>query len=238
MFESTLPVGAPDLMRVSAFQRYLDDPGRSERTTRLSSLGATLAQDLRRFDRSEWDALEPLDVLAAALRHRHDLRLHLQCDARVMPMTILPARRQALCPLTIDQFLALRLCHLNVLHVEAAEPVAASDPELATAMPLGLVAWELSLRGSREELLPEIAGPAAYRIAPGTEIDALRLTGSLAAATARLRRATSSLREIAGWPGFDRERATRLLNGLYLQAALIVSRIHPAAAQDGWFHSR
>jgi hypothetical protein len=25
MFQSTLPLGEPDLMRVSAFQRYLDD---------------------------------------------------------------------------------------------------------------------------------------------------------------------------------------------------------------------
>jgi hypothetical protein len=33
--------------------------------------------------------------------------------------------------------------------------------------PLGPLLWELSLRGSRDELLPEIAGQAAYRITLG-----------------------------------------------------------------------
>jgi hypothetical protein len=39
------------------------------------------------------------------------------------------------------------------------------------------------------------------------------------------------LREIAAWPGFDPDRAQRLLNGLYLQAALMISRTHPGAIQ-------
>ena len=30
-------------------------------------------------------------------------------------------------------------------------------------------------------------------------------------------------------------RAARLLNGLYLQAGLMVSRTHPAATNEGWF---
>ena len=40
---------------------------------------------------------------------------------------------------------------------------------------------------------------------------------------------------MAQWPGFDRERAMRLLNALYLQAGLIVSRTHPEAAGESWF---
>ena len=32
-----------------------------------------------------------------------------------------------------------------------------------------------------------------------------------------------------------RERAARLLNGLYLQSGLIVSRSHPDAVRDTWF---
>ncbi len=43
---------------------------------------------------------------------------------------------------------------------------------------------------------------------------------------------------MARWPGFDRDRAMRLLNALYLQAGLIVSRTHPAATSDSWFNSR
>ncbi len=94
--------------------------------------------------------------------------------------------------------------------------------------------WELALRGSRDQLLPEIAGSAAYRIAPGMDLRALQLTGTLASAAQKLQRNTCSLREIAAWSGFDRERAMRMLNGLYLQAGLMVSRTHPAATNDGW----
>jgi hypothetical protein len=43
------------------------------------------------------------------------------------------------------------------------------------------------------------------------------------------------LAAIATWPGFDRERASRLMNAIYLQAGLIVSRSHPDAVRDSWF---
>jgi hypothetical protein len=66
----------------------------------------------------------------------------------------------------------------------------------------------------------------------------LELSGSMAEAVARLKRDTINLREMAQWPGFDRERAVRLLNGLYLQAGLMVSRTHPAATNEGWSSGR
>ena len=95
--------------------------------------------------------------------------------------------------------------------------------------------WELAMRGLRRELLPEIAGPAVYRVAPGLEIDALPASGALTPAIQRLARQGATLKELADWPGMDRERATRLLNALYLQSGLIVSRSHPDAVRDGWF---
>ena len=52
-FESTLPLGEPELMRVSAFQRYLEELRREsgdESLTRLSSLNPSLLQDLLRFE--------------------------------------------------------------------------------------------------------------------------------------------------------------------------------------------
>jgi hypothetical protein len=55
---------------------------------------------------------------------------------------------------------------------------------------------------------------------------------------ARLKRDTTNLREMAQWPGFDPERAMRLLNGLYLQGGLMVSRTHPAATNEGWSGGR
>jgi hypothetical protein len=91
------------------------------------------------------------------------------------------------------------------------------------------------MRGTRGELLPEIVGPAAYRVAPGVDLGGLRLSGTMQVAVERLQRQTTNLRDLADWPGFDRERAMRLLNGLYLQAGLIVSRTHPDAGGDSWF---
>ena len=91
------------------------------------------------------------------------------------------------------------------------------------------------MRGLRRELLPEIAGPAVYRVAPSLDLSALPASGAVMAAIQRLARQSASLRELADWPGMDRERATRLLNALYLQSGLIVSRSHPDAVRDGWF---
>ena len=248
MFESTLPFGAPDLMRVSAFQRYLDETVReggaeSFGSTRLSSLSPSLLRDLQRFDQPSGasDGLEVLEVMAACLRHARGLLINLQDESRVVPLTVFPNEKLVHCPVAMSQFLAGRLTELRVLHVEPAvlRPPGHSESSLvgdsAHYAPLGLVLWELALRGAREELLPEIAGTAAYRIAPGVDLQGLNLTGSLAAAAARLKRQTTSLREISEWPGFDRARAMRMLNGLYLQAGLMVSRSHPAAANDVWF---
>ncbi len=59
--------------------------------------------------------------------------------------------------------------------------------------------------------------------------------GALLAAIQRLRHEPCHLRDIADWPGFDRERAARMLNALYLQSGLIVSRSHPDALRESWF---
>lgn len=242
-FESTLPWGAPELMRASAFRRGLeedrlidDDPA----STRLSELSPSLLQDLMRFEQKGRQS-EMLEVMAGAVRHARDITVHLQLYEHVLSLTVYPIHRVVHCPLPVDQFLALQLPDLEVLRVERANLPA---PDLHTLSrpgassqysPLGRLLWELALRGSRDELLPEIAGHAAYRITPGLDLSALELTGSLASACERLKRQTSSMREIADWPGFDRERAMRMLNGLYLQGGLMVTRSHPAADKDSWF---
>jgi hypothetical protein len=105
----------------------------------------------------------------------------------------------------------------------------------AAHYPLAPLLWELAMRGLRRDLLPEIAGPAVYRVAPGLDTASLPASGAVMAAIQRLARQGTSLRELADWPGMDRERATRLLNALYLQSGLIVSRSHPDAVRDTWF---
>ena len=243
LFDSTRPAGEPDLMRVSVFQRYLDElattPGAEAISTRLSLLGPSLMQDLMRFER-EGRPGEVLEVLAACIRHSRSLLVHLGYEDRVIPVTIFPAEWLVHCPMPMAQFLECPLSDLRVLNVEAAVLRPPGDRQRAPASespswaPLGSLLWELALRGSRDDLLPEIAGNAAYRIAPGVDLRALKLVGSMGAAVQKLQRQTSSLRDIAQWPGFDRQRAMRMLNALYLQAGLMVSRTHPAATRDGW----
>lgn len=243
MFEPTSPADesgldrAAGLQRVSEFRRHHEgvptvvDTGAG--ITRLSSLNPSLLQDLMRFDASArpGEGLEMLEVLAAAVRHSRALLLHVEHEHRVIPVTLFPIERQVHAPLKLKQLLDLSLPDLRVLHVEPARINAVDhDKELS---PLGPLLWELALRGSRDALLPELAGNVAYRIAPGANLDGLALSGSMLAATTLLRRDTTSLRTISQWQGFDRERAQRMLNGLYLQAALMVSRTHPAATGDG-----
>lgn len=228
-------------MRASAFQLYLDDIEREHQgESRLSALNPSLLQDLLRFEEGGRQT-EVLEVLAACVRHGRSLVVHLQSDERVLPLTVFPLERLAHCPLTFSELLQLRLSELQVLHVEPAvlrppgdeEATLVGEPHLY--QPLAPLTWELAMRGSREELLPEIVGPAAYRLVPGTPLDDLPINGAVMAAVRRLERETSNLRDISDWPGFDRGRAMRMLNALYLQAALIVSRSHPAANNDSWF---
>ena len=174
-------------------------------------------------------------------RHARPLAVYLQCGIRVVPLTVFPTERLVHCPLPMHEFLAMRLSDMQVLRVEPAMLRAPGDAEEALVgephlyQGLGPVTWELAMRGSREQLLPEIAGPAAYRVALGTNLRDVVLTGVVQAAVNRLRRESANLREMAEWPGLNRTRAMRLLNALYLQSGLIVSRTHPVASNESWF---
>ncbi|MEF7617115.1 hypothetical protein V4F39_24590 [Aquincola sp. MAHUQ-54] len=238
-FESTLPFGTPDLMRVSDFQRYLDELVLTERGEGapgfLASLSPSLMMDLQRVEQSG-HAADVLVVLAASLRHGHALAVHLQNGERVIPLTVFPAQQLAHCPVPLEELMSGRLADLFVMHVEPAVMRPPGDSQASLVGDLHLyhslpqLTWDLAMRGARDELLPEIAGQAAYRISPGTALHTLGLSGTLLAAVTRLQRQSLNLRDLSEFPGFDRVRASRLLNALYLQAGLIVSRTHPAAA--------
>jgi hypothetical protein len=145
----------------------------------------------------------------------------------------------------MPQLLDSRLNELQVMQVEPAmlrapghrDASLVGEPQMYS--PLAPLLWEMALRGARDRLLPEIDGTAAYRVAPGVSLRGLEMPSILGAAVDRLRRRTCNLRQMAGWPGLDRERSMRLLNALYLQGGLIVSRMHPSAASpDGWLRAR
>lgn len=243
LFQPTRPADEPDLMRVSAFQRHLESVSSTLSgelsSARMSILGPSLMQDLMRFER-EGRETELLEVLAACIRHARSLLVHLQIEDKVIPLTVFPTDWLVHCTMPMPQLLEAPLGDLRVLNLEPPAVRVPGDRQRSfrndgpSFAPLGPLLWELALRGARDELLPEIAGNAAYRIAPGVELRALNLQGSMASAVQKLQRQTSSLRDISQWPGFDRERAMRMLNGLYLQAGLMVSRTHPAATNEGW----
>ena len=244
MFEPTIPFGEPELMRASAYHRYLETlaiettPGGA--STRISQLSPSLQADLMRFEQ-DGGGSESVEVLAACIRHAKKVTIHFQCDDKVVPLTIFPLERLVHCPLPMDVLVERHLPTMRVLQVEPALLCPPGDPqplligEAHLHAPLAPLVWELAMRGPRRELLPEIAGPAVYRVSPGLDTDGLPASGVIKAAIERLRRQTANLAEISSWPALDRERATRLLNALYLQAGLIVSRSHPDAVRDSWF---
>jgi hypothetical protein len=265
MFERTRPIGSPELMRVSEFRRYLQDlslppstvTGDGTRLRQVGTLGPSLMADLRRSRNG--DAHEPLEVLAACVRHGTRVTVHLQCGSFALPLTIYPTEQTVHCGAGQLDFLYTQIQDVSLLWVEAAAgPVAGSTAApfvgdaaeavpltlaaaapavtpATTAHPLGPVLWQLAIRGLRASLLSDIAGPAVYRLAPGLDLSRLVLGNAEAAAVYRLRREAATARAMADWPGFDRLRVTYLLNALYLQAGLIVSRSHPRAIRDSWF---
>jgi hypothetical protein len=245
MFESTIISGEPELLRVSAFQRYLHEPSHFSSPIDRGgvfrpSLSTSLLADLSRFE-SQGHLSEILEVLAACVRHAQQLLIHLQMGDRVVPLTVFPLERLVHCSVHLDALLEQRPTELKVLHVEPAVLRPPGDEHTDLIDPihhyhsLRPVLWELALRGSRSTLLPEIAGPAAYRLSPGLDLGDLRATGALLAAIQRLTGTSVSFKEMTEWPGLDQERSARLLNALYLQAGLIISRTSPAA--NSWFGS-
>lgn len=243
MFEPTVPFGEPELMRASAYQRYLDELGANVDTeavsSRISSLSPSLRADLQRFEQRGGSS-EVLEVVAACVRHAKRVTIHLQCGERVLPLTVFAQERLVHCPMPMDDLVERHLWQLRVMHIEPAllRPPGDMQRDLigddAMHYPLAPLLWELAMRGQRRELLPEIEPPAVYRVAPGLDIRSLPATGALSAAIRRMKAEAVSLRELSEWPGLDRERAERLLNALYLQSGLIVSRSHPDAVRDRW----
>jgi hypothetical protein len=229
---------ASTLWRVSEFERERLRTGTSG-FTRLdgpSILPSTLQADLRRLNDGAAGA-DVLEVIAACMRHREPALLCLRCDGLVWPVTLFPSQRVYHAPCALQEG-AAALAELRLLSTEPAgvhPPGRWQDQDsvhLQYYHPLAPLLWTLSLYGPRPTLLQEIAGTAAYRALSVPAEDGVTVSGALGSAATRLRRETASLRTISGWPGMSTERASRLLNGLYLSSSLMASRAHPAARSE------
>lgn len=235
------------LWRISTFERVRQETGSSGfvRLAGPTLLPTTLLDDLRRLDAVPADN-DALEIIAACMRHRESALLCLQHDGLVWPVTLFPSERLYHSPRDLAHASISGIGELKVL---TAEPPGVQPPghwmheRVADAKhyhPLLPLLWMLALSGPRRTLLSDIAGHAAYRMVSGESGERLRAPGALGSAIERLQRESVSLREIALWPGMSTERASRLLNGLYLAGRLLVSRSHGAArssreAGRGWF---
>lgn len=241
-FESTLPYPGAARARTAGKGRASEAHQSDFRDTDAdpSTLSPSLRADLSRFEDSD-KGVDLLGVLAACLRHSKRVTIHLQCGRHALPLSVFPQEQMIHCSMNMVELMAKHLADLRVLHVEAAWIAPPGTTEMMLIgknpqlHPLGPFSWELAMRGARRELLPEIGGAAAYRVAPGTDLARLPVRGPLLASLTRLRHQAANLRELSDWPGLDSGRAKRVLNALYLQAGLIVSRAHPEANSDSWF---
>ena len=227
------------LWNVSEFERVRLRTGGSgfARLDGPTVLPTTMLADLRRLD-ADGTSDDTLEVMAACMRHREPALLCVQYEGLVWPITLFPAQMLYHSPRDIAQALPAALARVTLL---SAEPPGVRPPghwmhervaQTEHYRPLLPLLWSLALDGPRAVLLAEIAGTAAYRALKNPEADGVTLGGPLRSAAQRLRRETVSLRDIAGWPGMSIERASRLLNGLYLSSTLLATRAHPAARAE------
>jgi hypothetical protein len=224
------------LWRVSEFERAQQRTGGSgfARLDQRTVLGTTLLGDLRRLD---VDGLsdDVLEVAAACMRHREPALLLLRYDELVWPVTLFPAHGLYHSPRDLALARPAALARMSLMRTEAPgvrPPGHWMHERIAQAAhyrPIQPLLWRLAIDGPRAQLLAEIAGTTAYRALRSPAELGLNLGGALGPAAERLRRETVSLRRISRWPGMSVERACRLLNGLYLGAALLATRAHPAA---------
>ena len=230
------------LWRISAFEEARNSGrlggGDDDRPTLLPT---TLLADLQQLHRDPAND-DVLEVIAACVRNREPALLYLDHDAHVWPVTIFPRERVYHSPRDVSQMAS---AGMSTLRVVGAEPPGVKPPGDAMHErvarsdryhPLAALLWSVALQGPRSALLSEISGRVAYRLTSSTPEDLPPSLGALASAVGRLRNEAASLRDVASWPGLSIDRASRLLNALYLTGALMVSRSHPAARNEprGW----
>lgn len=232
------------LWRISAYERMRLERGSSvfAQLGEPTLLPTTMLADLRHLE-SRRDSGDVMEILATSMRHRQAALICLHYEDLVWPVTVFPTELVYHSPR--DMALARRdgLATLTVLSCDAPglRPPGHWMHERVGRMehyhPLKPLLWNLALNGPRAELLSEIAGHAAYRVTLSRE-DRLLAPGALGPAADRLRSESAALRDIARWPGMSTDRASRLLNALYLTSALMVMRSHPAARPEGTVLSR
>lgn len=230
------------LWRISAFEQARLSGRLGGQDDRPTLLPTTLLADLQQLHKDPAND-DVLEIVAACVRNREAALLYLEHGRNVWPVTVFPRDEVYHSPREVSQMAGAGMSTLRVL---SAEPPGVKPPgdgmheRIAGREryhPLAAFLWGLALQGPRSTLLSEISGRVAYRLVSSTSAESIPSSlGALSSAVGRLRTEAASLRDVAGWPGLSIERASRLLNALYLTGALMVSRSHPAARSEprGW----
>jgi hypothetical protein len=225
------------LWRISEFRKARNE-GRLELEhggERPTLLPTTLLAELRRLQ-SEGAGGDVLEVMAACVRNHDAALLYLELGEFVWPVTLFP--REGLYHSPRDALLMEASLAPSGLRLLIAEPPGVRPPGDAMHervvgrneyRPLTDLLWAVALHGPRSVVLSEIGGRVAYRLVLSHAKDLPPSRGAISSTMRRLGRESASLAEIARWPGMSVERASRLLNALYLCGALMVTRGHPAA---------
>jgi hypothetical protein len=240
------------LWRVSEFERIRQETGSSGYMMldgQATALSSTLMSELRMLERRHAQG-DVLEVVAACVRHREPGLLYLCHQEVVWPVTLFPTQMLYHSPRDMAEATPEGLAGMKLLSLEPPGVRAPGhwmfEPggRDACYRPLVPMLWMLALKGPRADLLNELSGPAAYRLMHSRLPEGVSAPGALGSAVERLRRESVSLKTIAGWPGMSAERASRLLNALYLASELMITRSHPAARDTssgglfGWRRSR
>ena len=224
------------LWPISAFDalRHAPTPAAAFGAPPTTLLSSTLQAELRLLERRR-DSADALEVVAACMRLHEPALVYLQCDEGVWPLTLFPAQMLYHSPRSLLEASPRSMASLKVL---AVEPPGVRPPghwmheRIAHAeayRPVMAMLWKMALQGPRADLLNEVSGAAAYRVLRNPAAQDLPIPGALGPAVERLRKESTPLRKIAAWPGMSTERASRLINALYLASNLIVSRAHHSA---------
>lgn len=243
---------ASTLWKVSAFERMWAETGNSgfARLGPTSTLSASLQAELSGL-RSDHHARDAVEVVAACMRRRESALILLRHNDLVWPLTLFPERNLYHLPRPIVESLQAGNLDLQVITVEppGLHPPhhlgLPGMPARPNFRPLTPLLWALALHAPGTRLLPQIAGRAAYRLVAGYVPEPTALSGAMVPAAQRLGQEIASLDQIARWPGMGRDRATRLLNAVYLDGGLRVLRSHASARSDaghadrlkGWWRS-
>lgn len=199
-------------------------------STRFSStLSPSVLSDLMRFDDRACGA-DLLPVLAAIVRHMHPLLVYMQYLDRIVELSLFPRQHHFRCDLDLTNLTREDAAQLQVMHVAPLPSSGLLDPAAAYAAHSGSMAsllWTMALRGSHSALLPEIAGPVRYRLAPGQSLRRMPMEPWCEAPLRCLGDEPASVQELAEESGSDLACTRRLLNAVYLQGRIMITRSLP-----------